>query len=230
MRAKLSRPGSFYSAWSAWAVTAVLFLAIGLLFRCELPVNDGTSVRKGQNLLLTLTAEKRDLTAWISIHDPSRIARGGGIPASARREVPPYFTLRELVLPLEASGLPEPESFGAAADSAGTDWGWTVSPGGGVAFPPLRVKTYPRVEFNGKEQMSFALPEELLKLAASVNAKTAEIVFSNGILPEERRWTVLCSSGSSRLDRELVRQFSGTAFHEMPARVRLIWDATGEDK
>lgn len=215
-----------HSPFMAMLLALGSFVLLGAVFRYEPSAGRVSGHRSGQTALLPLDNAGPGMTKWLDMHDPTRIARGTAPKLAVPREAP-----ADTARPDPRPVIPVPTPVAPAAFSAGpipkdappvTD---TALPA--TVYPALPPENYPRVTINGAK-LTDPLPEELLKLAAAGNAGTAELRFSRGILPGELRTTIVRSSGNVRVDQELVRRFSGLRFAELPARVRVVWDAAGE--
>jgi len=215
-----------HSPLVAILLTVAGFALPGVLFRLEVPSGHASGHHYGRMSLLPLTAADSGMMRWLAVHDPTRIARGGALPPPVPRTAPVSAARPDPRLVIPGPRPVAPAAFPVGPIPADAPPRTDVEPAA-VDYPALPPEIYPRVTVNGVKNAG-ALPEELLKLAASVNAGTAELRFSYGILPGELRVAIVRSSGNVRVDQELVRQFSGMKFPELPARVRVVWDAAGE--
>lgn len=227
MRLRVKNPDrKLHSPVMALLLTVGVFALLGTIFRYEPPKGRTTGHRSGQISLLRLNAADTAMTRWLAVHDPTRIAQAGAFPAPVPRTVPvdtakpdprpvipaPH-AVDPAVLPPGAIPPDAPPVTEVAADPA--------------VYPALVPENYPRVTINGAKWTA-SLPDALIKLAASVNAGTTELRFSQGILPGEIRKAVYRSSGSVRVDQELIAHFARLRIPGLPARVRVVWDAAGE--
>jgi hypothetical protein len=164
---------------------------------------------------------------WLEVHDPARIARGGEMPEPAGRPDPGNAPKPEPAVPLKTPAVVEPDAMNRQAFPDALPPVFRPETGTGLRLGSIAPETYPRILIN-KEKAAGLLPETLLKQAASVNAGTVELRFSQGIMPGELRTAVVRSSGSVRLDQALIQYFSRQTFKELPAHIRVIWDIAGE--
>ena len=227
MRIRVNNPDrEMHSPAMALLLTAGLFVLMGFLFRYEPPKGRSGGHRSGQIALLRLNAADTRTTKWLAIHDPTRIARGGAFPAPVPRTPPADAVKPEPRLILPAPRIVEPAALPVGSlppDAPPVTGELSAAP----VYPALAPENYPRVTINGVKWNS-ALPETLIKLAAAVNAGTAELRFSQGILPGEIRKSVALSSGNVRVDRELIAHFDRRRFADLPVKIRVVWDASGE--
>ena len=203
------------------------FALFSVLFRYEVPKVNAAEHKTGRLVLLPVPEDSVQ-AQWLEIHDPARIARGGELPEPAERSVP-GASKPEPVVPLKSPSAVEPEAMNRQEIPAALPPVFRPETGTGLRFKAIAPEAYPRILVN-KEKSAGILPEALLKQAASVNAGTVELRFSQGVLPGELRSAVVCSSGSARLDQALIQYFGKQTFKELPAHIRVIWDIAGEVK
>ncbi len=215
-----------HSTTAALLTAAAGFVFFGVFFRYEPPKVAPPVHRAGKASLLTLRAEDEVMGRWLEVHDPSRIALGRPPVIRKRPYLPPDSTKPDPLYEPEAPREPVPVPFVMEGVSAGNVPKFHA-PLPVPVFPAIPPENFPKFTVNGIRE-KLILPDDLLKLAASVNAGTVEMRLGQGVLPEERRIEVLRSSGSSRVDRILAEIFASRRFPELPARLKLVWDSTGE--
>lgn len=201
------------------------FALFSVLFRYEVPRVSAAEHKTGQISLYPVN-EDSDRHSWLQIHDPARIARGGQMPEPEPRPEPGDAPKPQPVVPLQMPEAVAPAAVNPAEIPA--DLPPLVRPEKAeLALKSLAPEVYPKILVN-KAKYGRKLPETLLKQAAAVNAGTVELRFSAGVVPGEIRALVMHSSGSIALDQALIKYFQKQSFRELPAILRIIWDATGE--
>ncbi len=209
----------------ALLLMAGCFVLFSVLFRYEVPRVNTTEYKAGRISLYPVQCGSAE-AQWLEVHDPARIARGADFPEPEGRPEPGNAPKPDPVVTLKKPVPVEPEAINR--DRIPVPLPPVVRrTGETLTFKHLVPESYPKVTVNGGKYAG-KLPESLLKQAAAVNAGTAELRFSKGVLEDEVRITVIRSSGSARVDQALAGYFAKHSFRELPAVVRTVWDAAGE--
>ena len=216
----------------ATPATALLLLVGGyalfsVLFRYELPAVNAREHKTGRIALYPVRPSSAE-ARWLEVHDPARIARGGDFPEPETRPEPGNVPAPEPVVKAELPTAVSPEPINRERIPVSLP-PVAQKQNGELVFQKLTPESYPKVTVNGAKYDG-NLTESLLKQAASVNAGTVELRFTRGVMEKERRVLVNRSSGNVRLDLALAKYFSSKDFPELPAVIRIVWDAAGEVK